>query len=194
MSEAPTSGVDMSGDRVSTIPQRLREVMALDPSAPALEFDGAWSTWGELSAAADAVDEVLRACHLGAGAPVGLMLRNRPVALGTLLGLLRAGACVVTVNPLLGAERLRADLPGLGLPLLLGSPDDLALVAPEILPVTARGGSVRSRRRSTWSCPPTRSPILLRSPTPPGWRCACSRAARPVRPSASTCATRCSTW
>jgi acyl-CoA synthetase (AMP-forming)/AMP-acid ligase II len=124
---------------MSSIPQRFRQVMALDPSAPALEFEGEWSTWGELGAAADAVDAVLASCGLGEGAPVGLMLRNRPVALGTLLGLLRAGACVVTVNPLLGAERLRADLPGLGLPLVLGAPDDLALVPAGELPATARG-------------------------------------------------------
>ena len=45
--------------------------MALDPSAPALEFEGRWSTWGELAAAADAVDVVLRDRGLGAGAPVG---------------------------------------------------------------------------------------------------------------------------
>ncbi len=126
-------------DLVSTIPPRLGEVMALDPSAPALEFEGTWSTWGQLAAAADAVDTVLRERGLGAGAPVGLMLRNRPVALGALLGLLRAGACVVTVNPLLGTERLRADLPGLALPLLLGAPDDLALVPAAELPATARG-------------------------------------------------------
>jgi acyl-CoA synthetase (AMP-forming)/AMP-acid ligase II len=124
---------------MSTIPERLREVMALEPSAPAVEFEGAWSTWGELAAAADAVDTVLRDCGLGAGSPVGLMLRNRPVALGTLLGVLRAGACVVTVNPLLGADRLRADVPGLGLPLLLGAPDDLALLPPHELRATARG-------------------------------------------------------
>ncbi len=121
------------------IPQRLGEVMALQPSAPALEFEGTWSTWGELAAAADAVDVVLHDRGLGTGAPVGLMLRNRPVALATLVGLLRAGACVVTVNPLLGAERLRADLPGLDLPLLLGAPDDLALVPAAELPATARG-------------------------------------------------------
>jgi acyl-CoA synthetase (AMP-forming)/AMP-acid ligase II len=124
---------------MSTIPERLGEVLQLDPSAPALEFEGTWSTWGELAAGADAVDVVLRDRGLGAGSPVGLMLRNRPPALGTLLGLLRAGACVVTVNPLLGAERLRADLPGLGLPLLLGTADDLALVAAADLSSTARG-------------------------------------------------------
>ena len=124
---------------MTAIPERLREVLALEPSAPALEFEGTWSTWGELSAAADSVDAVLRDCGLGAGSPVGLMLRNRPPALGTMLGLLRAGACIVTVNPLLGAERLRADVPGLGLPLLLGAADDLALIPPDDLPTTARG-------------------------------------------------------
>src|SRR4029079_9525238 len=116
-----------------------REVLTLDPAAPALEFEGTWSTWGELAAVADAVDTVLRECSLGEGSPVGLMLRNRPSALGTMLGLLRAGACVVTINPLLGAERLRADLPGLVVPLLLGAPDDLALVPVEQVPATARG-------------------------------------------------------
>jgi acyl-CoA synthetase (AMP-forming)/AMP-acid ligase II len=124
---------------VNPISERLAAVLALDPDAPALEFEGTWSTWGQLEAAADAVDAVLRDRGLGAGSPVGLMLRNRPAALGALLGLLRAGACVVTVNPLLGAERLRADVPGLHLPLVLGATDDLALVPADELPATARG-------------------------------------------------------
>jgi acyl-CoA synthetase (AMP-forming)/AMP-acid ligase II len=124
---------------VNPISERLRAVMAIDPSAPALEFQGRWSTWGHLAATADAVDAVLAARGLGEGSPVGVMLRNRPVALATMFGLLRAGACVVTVNPLLGAERLRADVPGLGLPLLLGAPDDLALLPAGDLPATDRG-------------------------------------------------------
>jgi acyl-CoA synthetase (AMP-forming)/AMP-acid ligase II len=124
---------------MNPISQRLGAVLAIDADAPALEFEGTWSTWGQLAAAADAVDAVLREHDLGAGSPVGLMLRNRPVALGTLLGLLRAGACVVTVNPLLGAERLRADVPGLRLPLLLGEPDDLALLPARDSTATARG-------------------------------------------------------
>jgi acyl-CoA synthetase (AMP-forming)/AMP-acid ligase II len=124
---------------VNPLSERLHAVLALDPTAPAVEFDGAWSTWGELASAAAAVDAAMRATGLGAGSPVGLMVRNRPAALAAFLGLLRAGACVVTVNPLLGAERLRADLPSLGLPLLLGAPDDLALVPGDELPATARG-------------------------------------------------------
>jgi acyl-CoA synthetase (AMP-forming)/AMP-acid ligase II len=124
---------------MNAISERLRAVLALDPSAPALEFEGTWASWAALAAAAEAVDVVLRERSLGEGSPVGVLLRNRPAALGALLGLLRAGACVVTVNPLLGAERLRADVPGLGLPLLLGAPDDLALLPTDSLPDTARG-------------------------------------------------------
>jgi acyl-CoA synthetase (AMP-forming)/AMP-acid ligase II len=143
---------------MNPISERLTAVYALDPAAPALEFEHEWSTWGDLAAAGDAVDDVLHQRGLGEGAPVGLMLRNRPGALGTLLGLLRAGACVVTVNPLLGAERLRADLPGLDLPLLLGAPDDLALVPEADLPATARGtlGVIGDPITVT---PPTASPM-----------------------------------
>jgi acyl-CoA synthetase (AMP-forming)/AMP-acid ligase II len=124
---------------VNALSERLHAVMALDPSAPALEFEARWSTWGEVRSAADAVDTAMRDTGLGAGSRVGLMLRNRPAALGAFLGLLRAGACVVTVNPLLGAERLRTDMPSLGLPLVLGEPDDLALLPGGALPSTARG-------------------------------------------------------
>ncbi len=124
---------------MNPISTRLREVMSIDPSAPALEFEGQWHSWGALAATADAVARVLRERRLDEGAPVGLMLRNRPALLGALLGLLQAGACVVTVNPLLGAERLRRDLPSLDLPLLLGVPEDLALLPADILPNTACG-------------------------------------------------------
>jgi long-chain acyl-CoA synthetase len=124
---------------MSQLPQRLGAVMALDPAAPALEFDGRWYTWGDLTAAAEGVDVALRDTGVATGAPVGLMLRNRPAAFGAFLGLLRAGACVVTVNPLLGAERLRHDVSSLDLPLLVGEPDDLALVPGDAASTAARG-------------------------------------------------------
>jgi acyl-CoA synthetase (AMP-forming)/AMP-acid ligase II len=124
---------------MNAISERLAAVLTLDPPAHAVQFEGSWSTWGALAATADAVDEVLREQSLAEGSAVGLMLRNRPATLGVLIGLLRAGACVVTVNPLLGAERMRSDVPGLGLPLLLGAADDLGLLPADTLPHTARG-------------------------------------------------------
>jgi acyl-CoA synthetase (AMP-forming)/AMP-acid ligase II len=114
---------------VSALAPRLTAVAALDPDAPALEFEREWSTWGDLDRTASEVARVLAACGLGAGAPVGLLLRNRPAALGALLGLLRAEACVVTLSPLLGAERVTRDVVELGLPLVVGAPSDLALLS-----------------------------------------------------------------
>jgi acyl-CoA synthetase (AMP-forming)/AMP-acid ligase II len=100
--------------------ERIAKVLAIDPSAPAFEFERRWHSWGDLRDAADAV-----APHVEPGTRVGVLLRNRPPHVGLLLGLLRAGACVVVVNPGRGDDRVRDDLSTLGVPVLAGAPDDL---------------------------------------------------------------------
>jgi acyl-CoA synthetase (AMP-forming)/AMP-acid ligase II len=105
--------------------RRIGQVLDLDPAAPAVEFQQCWHSWGELRATADIV-----AAHVGPGLRVGLMMRNRPAQLGLLLGLLRAGACIVAVNPGRGDDRVKADLAELDLAVLAGGPDDLAAFGP----------------------------------------------------------------
>ena len=56
------------------------------------------------------------------------MLRNRPVHVAALLGVLQRGATVVVINPARGDERITADVGELALPLLIGEPDDLAML------------------------------------------------------------------
>ena len=110
--------------------ERIAQIVELEPASRFLEFDGAWRTWGQLAATIDAVAaEVPQP-----GTRVGVLLRNRPAHVGLLLGLLRAGACVVTINPERGRERVRADIGGLGLPVLAGEPDDIAHVGGDVLP------------------------------------------------------------
>jgi acyl-CoA synthetase (AMP-forming)/AMP-acid ligase II len=111
---------------VTGLPERIGAVLAVDPAAPAIEFEGRWRTWGELAATVDGVAELVSR----RGFQVGILLRNRPAHVGLLLGVLRAGGCVVTVNPALGAERNRADLAALDLPVLAGDPTDLAELVP----------------------------------------------------------------
>ncbi|KPM52163.1 AMP-dependent synthetase [Frankia sp. R43] len=111
-----------------TLSQRLGKVLALDPSAPAVEFEQRWHTWGELAATADALASQVRP-----GERVAVLLRNRPPQLGLLLGLLRHGACVVAVNPGRGVERVRADLESLAVGTVAGSSADLAAFAPQAL-------------------------------------------------------------
>ena len=105
---------------------RLARMLALDPDVPVIEFRGAWRTWGQLAATAEAV----RGHVPEPGIRVGVLLRNQPAHIGLLTGLLLAGACVVTINPGRGEARVRADVAGLGVPVLAGSPADLAAFAP----------------------------------------------------------------
>ena len=67
----------------------------------------------------------------------------------------------MTVNPLLGAERLRADLPGLGLPLLLGAPTTSRWSRPRSCRRPHAVSSVRWARRS-----PSSPPGPATGPTP----------------------------
>jgi acyl-CoA synthetase (AMP-forming)/AMP-acid ligase II len=110
---------------VSALAERIRAVLELDRSAPAIEFDGVWSSWGDLAQCADDVETALRAVGAGDSAPVGLLLANRPAAVGLLLGVLRADACAVTLNPHTGADRVARDLAELDLALVAGAAADV---------------------------------------------------------------------
>jgi acyl-CoA synthetase (AMP-forming)/AMP-acid ligase II len=107
--------------------RRIAAVLALDPSAPALEYERVWHSWGELAASADAI-----AAHVEPGERVAVLLRNRPAQVGVCVGLLRAGACIVTANPDRGPDRVRTDLESLGVATIAGEPDDLDAFAPRM--------------------------------------------------------------
>ncbi|MDT5117975.1 MAG: long-chain acyl-CoA synthetase [Mycobacterium sp.] len=109
--------------------QRIADVLDLQPSAPAIEYDGRWLSWGQVGEAARRM-AVLTDEHNDDPA-IGMLLRNRPGQVAAFLGVLLAGGTVVTINPSRGDERTRSDIATLRLPLVVGEPDDLAtLVAP----------------------------------------------------------------
>jgi acyl-CoA synthetase (AMP-forming)/AMP-acid ligase II len=103
--------------------QRIADVLDLQPGADAIEFHGRWSSWGKVREAAWRVGSL--SAELGANPQVGMLLRNRPGQVAAFLGVLLAGGTVVTINPSRGDERTRADIAALGLPLIIGEPDDL---------------------------------------------------------------------
>ncbi len=105
--------------------QRIGQIVSLDPQARAMEWADTWFTWGEIADAAAVVG-----AEVVPGERVALLLRNRPAQVGLLVGLIAAGACVVTVNPGRGIERVRADLAALGVYTVAGEATDLAELAP----------------------------------------------------------------
>jgi acyl-CoA synthetase (AMP-forming)/AMP-acid ligase II len=112
---------------VTPLSDRIARVLALDPAADALEFERVWHSWGELGATADAL-----AAEVTPGERVAVLLRNRPAQVGLVLGLLRAGACVVTANPDRGEARVRTDLESLGVGTIAGARADLDEFAPKV--------------------------------------------------------------
>ena len=103
---------------------RILEVLAIDPSGQAVEFEGRWHSWGELAAWVEAVDRAIVAAGIGPDQAVGILLRNRPSIVGALLAVLTTRRCVVSVNPMQGPERLAEELRELRLPALVAHRDD----------------------------------------------------------------------
>jgi acyl-CoA synthetase (AMP-forming)/AMP-acid ligase II len=111
----------------SGLSRRIDAILSLGPQERALEFERRWRTWGDLAATVNGVADEIPAT----GTQVGILLRSRPVSVGLLLGVLRAGACAVAINPQRGVERTREDIAQLDLPFIAGEPEDLAeLVEP----------------------------------------------------------------
>ena len=116
----------MTTEPAGGLSARIAGVLALDPAAPAIEFEQRWHTWGELARTGDEVAALVDR----PGLEVGILLRNRPAAVGLLLGVLRAGGCVVTINPGRGRDRTRDDVAALDLPVVAGDPDDVHDLVP----------------------------------------------------------------
>jgi len=103
---------------------RIRQVLELDPEGKAIEYDGNWHTWGQLGELSRQI-----AAAVQPGAQVGILLRNTPAHVASVLGVLSAGGSVVVINPSRGDERIRADLAALDLPVIVGIADDIAQLA-----------------------------------------------------------------
>src|SRR5580704_3270513 len=92
----------------SLLSRRIRQMTGLDPSRPALFFDGTTFPWAFYS---DALADLgtLLAEHPGAQR-VGIVLRNRPGPLAALIATLGTGREVVTLSPHLGDIGLERDI------------------------------------------------------------------------------------
>ena len=120
-------------------------------------------SWGQLGELAEQIGALI-----GSHRPqIGIMLRNRPAQVAALLGVLRCGATVVVINPGRGDERLKADVDQLALPLIIGEPDDLAMLAE---PPATTMVSISGVDRAESGCG---QPGSARTTNGPASRCGC---------------------
>jgi acyl-CoA synthetase (AMP-forming)/AMP-acid ligase II len=126
MTEAAGGGTTVGEPDTADLADQLRAVMAIDPSAPFLQFEGRWSTWGDLAASVDSVDALLSGAGLGAAAPIGIVLRNRPETLAALIAVLATRRAVVTLNPAQPDNVLAADIERQRLPAVIACGSDWA--------------------------------------------------------------------
>ncbi|GAA3703250.1 class I adenylate-forming enzyme family protein [Gordonia hankookensis] len=112
--------------------RRIASVLTLEPDAGAIEYDGRWTTWGQLAGLAERIKDICLETSTGDVPRVGILLRNRPAHVAAFLGVLLAGGCVVVINPSRGDARTRSDIADLELPVVIGEADDLRnLVDPQ---------------------------------------------------------------
>ena len=122
-----------------TFRERFRQLLDEAPEdREAVEFDGAWTTWGTLQAVASSLDSALTARGLGVGSRVGVVLENRPEHVAVLLGVLATGRTVVTFSGLQPPARLAADIARAEVPAVVGrsefwSGEDVRAAAGEAL-------------------------------------------------------------
>src|SRR5258705_12464748 len=99
----------------------LTETAAMYPDAIAIRCDAQELSFAELDDAAARFATVLESEGIDAGDRVGLMLPNIPAFAVVYYGILRIGAVVVPMNPLLGEREVQFYLANTGARALVGS-------------------------------------------------------------------------
>lgn len=126
-------------DARDAVTERLARLFDEWGAHRAIEFAGHWWTWADVGA----VRAALLTAGLGDlpdGAPVGVIVRQRPACLAALLAILAEGRGVVVVSPLQGDQALAADVARLGVGLLVADADDWQ--RPGVLQAVAAAGAV----------------------------------------------------
>jgi len=118
----------------------VREVLTIDPAAPALEFEHKWHSWGEISGIIDTLETLLEENGIGPGARIGGILRNTPQIAAVIIGTIITDRCVVTLNPSLPDQKLANDITTLKTPVIVAESADWA--RPEILEAAKQSGAL----------------------------------------------------
>jgi acyl-coenzyme A synthetase/AMP-(fatty) acid ligase len=115
---------DRNDDPVVDISARYRELLELDPDHQLLQYAQRWYTIGQLRSWVEQLDTILRAAGIGPGAPVGLVTRNRPLQVATIVATLASERCLVPITSIQSDNGVAADVEKLQVPVLVADEED----------------------------------------------------------------------
>ncbi|ONI88804.1 hypothetical protein ALI22I_17670 [Saccharothrix sp. ALI-22-I] len=120
------------------------------PDAVAVEFDHTRLTFAELDARANQIANELVGMNLGPGRLVGLCLHRGPELVVGILGILKAGAAYVPLDPTYPAERIRFMLADSGATVVLGESGlrDLVAGTAELICLDSDAARIAGRPRT----------------------------------------------
>ncbi len=134
---------------------RIRQILTLDPAAPAMEFEGKWHSWHDLRTSMEAIEKQLDGAGLGEGARIGVLLRNHVSLVPAVLSVVASNRCLVTLNPVFAPDKLAEDIQTTAIPAVIGLADDLDPVQ--------TGDAIRSSRALCIALGPTPAdPLTVR--------------------------------
>ncbi|WP_242124000.1 fatty acid--CoA ligase family protein [Sphingobium sp. Sx8-8] len=151
------------------LPELIAAVLAIDPAAEAVEFEGRWESWGGLHARMAAIDSLIASQVRGGNVRVGVMLRNRLPHLSALYAAVTGGRCLVTLNPLYPDAVIASDIAALRLPVIVAARSDLE--RPGVAEAARDNGTALIALPDAWD----EAPVLLQPHDP-------ARGANPAAP------------
>ncbi|WP_311771479.1 non-ribosomal peptide synthetase/type I polyketide synthase [Actinophytocola algeriensis] len=128
------SPVDLARARRHDVTEMVARVAALRPAATAVADDAEEQDYRGLSDAADTVAQELLARGMPPGARVAVHMRRSVDLIAVVLGVMRAGAAVVPLDPAYPAARLR-EMAAIACPYLTVADQDGAAVLAEVTTV-----------------------------------------------------------
>ncbi len=121
---ARIGGITRTRAAFKPLSERLRTVVHLDPTRPAIEFNGRSYPWAFLGRAIEQLDALCAPIGGPGRHRVGIVLRNSPPHAAAIIATLGTGRCLVTMSAFHGAVALVEDVVELRPSVIAASTED----------------------------------------------------------------------